>query len=314
MQCRCSACGRPRRRARCRGRRTDGSVPGSRPGDEDGQRDECRRRDPTRSPTPPPRVAWGRTGRACVERAARRHRLESRTGSLPCANERQGLDSGELWRKVGNRGDRQAERPQTRAMFFGKYEHSIDDKSRITLPRRFRDALADGVVLSRGLDGNVDVYPREAWKVTVEARICALDPLSRETRELRTLFFSGAADADPDTQGRVLVPAALTRHGQLEQGRHRGREQRPPRDLGPHRLGGAPGWGRRERRTCCRTSCRTARLTTSPSSRTRCASSSPCSPARRSSTRPSAPAATRACSRRTSQAAGSSSPSTAIRA
>jgi MraZ protein len=101
-------------------------------------------------------------------------------------------------------------------MFIGSYEHTIDEKSRLTLPARFREALGDGVVLARGLDGNVAVYPRETWKMTVEARISALDPLSREARELRRFFFSGAADADLDRQGRILVPAALTRHAGLE--------------------------------------------------------------------------------------------------
>ena len=101
-------------------------------------------------------------------------------------------------------------------MFFGEYEHTIDDKSRLTLPARFREALGEGVVLARGLDGNVAVYPRETWRMTVESRIAALDPLSREARELRRFFFSGAADADVDRQGRILVPAALTRHAGLE--------------------------------------------------------------------------------------------------
>jgi len=101
-------------------------------------------------------------------------------------------------------------------MFIGTYEHTIDEKSRLTLPARFREALGDGVVLARGLDGNVAVYPRETWRMTVEARISALDPLSREARELRRFFFSGAADADLDRQGRILVPAALTRHAGLE--------------------------------------------------------------------------------------------------
>ena len=101
-------------------------------------------------------------------------------------------------------------------MFIGTYDHSIDEKSRITLPRRFRDALGAGVVLTRGLDRNVAVYPRETWKVSVEDRISALDPLSREARELRTCFVSGAAEVDLDGQGRVLVPAALTRHAGLE--------------------------------------------------------------------------------------------------
>jgi MraZ protein len=101
-------------------------------------------------------------------------------------------------------------------MFIGTYEHTIDEKSRLTLPARFRDALGDGVVLARGLDRNVAVYPRETWKVSVETRIAALDPLSREARELRTFFFSGAAEAGLDRQGRILVPAVLTRHAGLE--------------------------------------------------------------------------------------------------
>ena len=101
-------------------------------------------------------------------------------------------------------------------MFIGTYEHTIDEKSRLTLPARFREALGDGVVLARGIDGNVAVYPRETWKVTVEARMSVLDPLSREARELRRFFFSGAGDADIYGSGRVLVPAPLVRHAGLE--------------------------------------------------------------------------------------------------
>ena len=52
--------------------------------------------------------------------------------------------------------------------------------------------------------------------MTVEARISALDPLSREARELRRFFFSGAAESSIDRQGRILVPAVLTRHAALE--------------------------------------------------------------------------------------------------
>ena len=101
-------------------------------------------------------------------------------------------------------------------MFIGTYEHTIDEKSRLTLPVRFREGLGDGVVLARGLDGNVAVYSRETWAMTVEARISALDPLSREARELRRFFFSGAAESKVDRQGRILVPAVLTRHAGLE--------------------------------------------------------------------------------------------------
>ena len=100
-------------------------------------------------------------------------------------------------------------------MFLGQYDHSIDDKSRITLPARFRDALASGVVLSKGLDGSVDVYPTDAWKVTVAERIGQLDPLLPDARTLQRHFFGGASEDTPDKQGRVLLPAPLVRYGKL---------------------------------------------------------------------------------------------------
>ena len=100
-------------------------------------------------------------------------------------------------------------------MFLGEYEHSIDDKSRLTLPARFRDAVAAGVVISKGLDGSVDVYPRETWEMNVVERIGRLDPLLPDTRLLQRHFFGGAAEDVPDKQGRVLLPAALVRHGKL---------------------------------------------------------------------------------------------------
>ena len=48
-------------------------------------------------------------------------------------------------------------------MFFGEHEHAIDEKSRLTLPARFRDALGGGVVIGKGIDANLDVYPRSSW-------------------------------------------------------------------------------------------------------------------------------------------------------
>ncbi|MBA2295463.1 MAG: division/cell wall cluster transcriptional repressor MraZ [Actinobacteria bacterium] len=101
-------------------------------------------------------------------------------------------------------------------MFIGTYEHTIDDKSRLTLPVRFRAELGTAVVLSRGLDGVVAVYPRGAWTDGVQTRIAALDPLSRRARELQRFFFAGASEATVDSQGRILVPGALTAYASLE--------------------------------------------------------------------------------------------------
>jgi MraZ protein len=100
-------------------------------------------------------------------------------------------------------------------MFFGEYEHTIDDKNRLTLPARFREALAGGVVLTRGLDECLDVFARPEWDARVEGTLAPLDPFSREAREMKRFFFSAASDAELDKQGRVLVPPALRRHARL---------------------------------------------------------------------------------------------------
>src|SRR3954447_17258126 len=93
-------------------------------------------------------------------------------------------------------------------MLLGEYEHTLDDKNRLTLPAKFRDAFADGVVVTRGMDGCLYAYSRDDFARLVE-RMRSLDPLSRETRVMQRHFFSGANDAELDKQGRVMIPGAL---------------------------------------------------------------------------------------------------------
>jgi MraZ protein len=100
-------------------------------------------------------------------------------------------------------------------MLLGEYEHTIDDKSRLTLPARFRQAFTEGVVVSRGLDGCLYAYPRADWTTAIEARLAVLDPLSKETRRLQRYFYSGAAEGELDKQGRIGIPGALLEHAQL---------------------------------------------------------------------------------------------------
>jgi MraZ protein len=100
-------------------------------------------------------------------------------------------------------------------MLLGEYEHTIDDKSRLTLPARFRQAFTEGVVVSRGLDGCLYAYPRADWTTAIEARLAVLDPLSKETRRLQRYFYSGAAEGELDKQGRIGIPGALLEHAHL---------------------------------------------------------------------------------------------------
>jgi MraZ protein len=65
-------------------------------------------------------------------------------------------------------------------MLLGAYEHTIDDKNRLTLPAKFRESFAQGtVVVTRGLDGCLEVFRGEDWARRVESRLAPLDPSAR---------------------------------------------------------------------------------------------------------------------------------------
>ena len=63
-------------------------------------------------------------------------------------------------------------------MLLGTHDHTLDDKNRLTLPARFRQAFAEGIVVTRGMDGCLYAYSSDAWERLVESRLGSLDPLS----------------------------------------------------------------------------------------------------------------------------------------
>jgi MraZ protein len=100
-------------------------------------------------------------------------------------------------------------------MLLGEYEHTVDEKNRLTLPARFRESFAGGIVLTRGMDGCLYVYPRPDWERLVEGRLEQLDPFSREGRLMQRFFFAGASESELDRQGRLIVPAHLIKQAGL---------------------------------------------------------------------------------------------------
>lgn len=93
-------------------------------------------------------------------------------------------------------------------MFLGEYTHNIDDKGRITIPAKFRGMLAAGLVVTRGFDQNLMLFPMDGWEEM--ARRIAERPLSDEdVRAFRRRVFSGAVDLIPDRQGRIILPPYL---------------------------------------------------------------------------------------------------------
>ena len=98
--------------------------------------------------------------------------------------------------------------------FRGHYEHSLDSKDRLTVPARFRAALADGVVLSPGLDPCVEVYPTADYARFEEQVLAELNPLSRDGRMMQRRFHGRSHDETLDSAGRVRIPSHLIEHAQ----------------------------------------------------------------------------------------------------
>lgn len=100
-------------------------------------------------------------------------------------------------------------------MFLGEFNHSIDDKGRLTLPAKFRDQLAQGIVITRGLDGCLFVFTYEDWKEFTARLRERLSFTQKSARHLIRFFFAGATDLIPDKQGRVLIPPFLREYANL---------------------------------------------------------------------------------------------------
>ena len=100
-------------------------------------------------------------------------------------------------------------------MFLGRHGHNLDEKGRLALPARYRDELRDGVVITRGFDNCLLVYPMAAWAPLAE-RVSALSIGDPDVRLLRRMLFANATDLMLDRQGRILVPVELRAHAGLE--------------------------------------------------------------------------------------------------
>lgn len=94
------------------------------------------------------------------------------------------------------------------SMFIGEYLHTLDPKNRISLPAKFRKDLGRAVVMTRGLDHCLFVYPKSAWKKEAESRAVHAGGTAA-ARGLARLFLAGAMEAEVDAAGRALIPDHL---------------------------------------------------------------------------------------------------------
>ena len=100
-------------------------------------------------------------------------------------------------------------------MFLGTHTPRLDEKGRLFLPARFRDELAEGVVITKGQERCLYVFRRADF--TAHGEQLAQAPLSaKRARDYSRMFFASAFDDVPDRQGRVTVPAPLRAYAGLQ--------------------------------------------------------------------------------------------------
>jgi len=100
-------------------------------------------------------------------------------------------------------------------MFLGRYAHTVDAKGRLAIPARFREELAAGVVLTRGIDRCLALYPMATWLPLAE-KVSGLPITDPDARTFRRMVFAEAVDLELDAQGRILLPPELRQYAEID--------------------------------------------------------------------------------------------------
>jgi MraZ protein len=93
-------------------------------------------------------------------------------------------------------------------VFIGEYQYNIDDKNRLLIPTRFRPELAEGAVVTRGLDNCLFIYTHAEW-LKLSTKLADLPLGQAKSRAFARLMLAGAMEVDLDKQGRIILPDYL---------------------------------------------------------------------------------------------------------
>lgn len=105
--------------------------------------------------------------------------------------------------------------------FRGSFEHTLDSKHRLTIPAKFRAALAGGVVLAasqettQGAPRSISIWPPGAYDTYTRDALAGHSPLSPTARDLKRFFFNLSHDAELDAANRVMIPQSLIEYAHL---------------------------------------------------------------------------------------------------
>lgn len=93
-------------------------------------------------------------------------------------------------------------------MPFGEFQYSVDDKGRVIIPPSFREFVEDGMVVTRGMEGCLYIFPLASWR-RIESHLTGLPLTDGAARNFVRFFYSGASKASTDSAGRITLPQTL---------------------------------------------------------------------------------------------------------
>ena len=99
-------------------------------------------------------------------------------------------------------------------MLMGTYTPKLDDKGRLFLPAKFRDQLSEGLVVTRGQERCLTVWPTRAFE-QLAGQAQEAPVTDKAMRDYTRLLFAGASDDQPDKQGRLTIPPMLREYADL---------------------------------------------------------------------------------------------------
>lgn len=100
-------------------------------------------------------------------------------------------------------------------MLMGEYRNSIDAKSRLIVPSKFRDELGVKCVLTKGLDSCLYIYPMVEW-TKFQEKLATLPVSDTKARAFVRYFYASAVECEIDKQGRMTIPQSLREYAKVE--------------------------------------------------------------------------------------------------
>ena len=100
-------------------------------------------------------------------------------------------------------------------MLIGEYEHSLDAKSRLTIPSKIREGIGEKFIITKGLDSCLFGFSQSEW-TKFEEKLQSLPLTNKNARDFTRLFLAGATECELDRQGRFLIPANLKKYADFK--------------------------------------------------------------------------------------------------